>query len=85
MTGELFINITQSAYLDALSQAATSDQGRWDLVRLSVLMPRSCAHCRNRGLDFTPTASDHVYLDETPIIVVLHGLSGGSCTHPNAV
>ena len=84
-TGELFINIMQAAYLDTLPQAATSDQGRWDPVRLSVSMPRSYAHCCNRGIDFTPTASDRVLPDETPIIVVLHGLTGGSCTHPDVV
>lgn len=48
-------------------------------------MPRSYAHCCNRGVDFTPTASDRVLPDETPIIVVLHGLTGGSYTHPNVV
>ncbi|KAI9509362.1 AB-hydrolase YheT [Russula earlei] len=30
------------------------------------------------GLDFTPSASDRVLPDETPIVVVLHGLTGGS-------
>jgi len=30
------------------------------------------------GLDFTPPPSDRVLPDETPIIVVLHGLTGGS-------
>jgi predicted alpha/beta-fold hydrolase len=31
----------------------------------------------DRGLDFTPPVSDCVLPDETPIIVTLHGLSGG--------
>jgi len=30
------------------------------------------------GLDFTPPTSEQVLSDETPIVVILHGLSGGS-------
>lgn len=42
---------------------------------------RSSAHRCNRGVDFTPPASDRVLPDETPIIVVLHGLTGGLQMH----
>ena len=63
--------------LNSPSQAASPNQ-RWrNLVRLSGLILRSSAHCCDRGLDFTPPASDCVLPDETPIIVVLHGLTGG--------
>jgi hypothetical protein len=72
-----FLNDMRAGEVNKLWQAATPNQGRWDLVSLPVLLPRTCAHCCNRGLDFTPTASDRVLPDETPIIVVLHGLSGG--------
>ncbi|KAI0006014.1 AB-hydrolase YheT [Russula compacta] len=37
------------------------------------------------GVDFTPPASDRVLPDETPIIVVLHGLTGALGSHESYV
>lgn len=35
-------------------------------------------HVAYSGLDFTPPAQERTLKDDTPIVVVLHGLTGGS-------
>lgn len=36
-------------------------------------------YCFNRGLDFTPPATEAQLREDTPVVVVLHGLTGGEC------
>ena len=37
------------------------------------------------GLDFTPPASERIISDDSPIVVVMHGLTGGAYTASSTV
>lgn len=66
-----------------LGQNAPSLDGRWDLVSIEFMFRSYARLICYRGLDFTPTNIDS-FKDDAPLIVLLHGLSGGLYFHNNA-